>query len=52
MTSSKLRTTIIFVIAVQIALVLASGAAAGNGEKKGKNDATTTAVQPGFHRGG
>ena len=51
MRTTKLRKMIAFVIAVQVALVIAAGAQAASGDSGKKSD-TTTAVQPGFHRGG
>lgn len=50
MRTTKLRTMITFIIAVQVALVVAAAAHAGPGKDK-KID-TTTMVSPGFHRGG
>jgi hypothetical protein len=53
MRTTKFRTMIAFVIALQVALVLAVGAAAASGpDKGGKKSDGSTLVQPGPHRGG
>jgi hypothetical protein len=50
---TKLRMSLTFVMAVQVALVLAAAGHAGDkGKDSAKTTSSSTAVQPGFHRGG
>ncbi len=50
MKTSRLRSAVVFVVAIQAALVLAAAANAGSGDKGGSS--SDTVVAPGFHRGG